>query len=101
MQTDGVSLCVLRKKNGIKTQTHGRKRKWGESAVKRRERPFYDIMKLSADEPQAKGSCVLIDPNRRDILFEIHESSTPENPHVYHYTSMSRRRQSDIKMVRR
>ena len=33
MQTDGVSLCVLRKKNGIKTQSHGRKRKWGESAA--------------------------------------------------------------------
>src|SRR5436190_19707690 len=31
----------------------------------------------------------------------MHESSTPENPRVYRYTSMSRRRQSGTKAARR
>ena len=101
MRTDGVSLCILRKKNGMKTQAHRRKRKRSESATERRQRTYRDIAELSADELQAKGPCVLIDPNRRDILFAMHESSTPENPLVYRYTSMSRRRQSGIKAARR
>jgi hypothetical protein len=101
MQTDGVSLCILRKKNGIKTQAHGRKRKRGESASERRERTYRDIAELSADELRAKGPCVLIDPNRRDILFAMHESSTPENPRLYRYTSMSRRRESGTKAAKR
>ena len=101
MQTDGVSLCVLRKKNGTKTQARGRKRKRSESASERRERTYRNITELSADELQARGPCVLIDPNRRDILFAMHESSTPENPRVYRYTSMSRRRQSGTKAARR
>ena len=65
------------------------------------KRTYHDIAELSADELQAKGPCVLIDPNRRDILFAMHESSTPENPRVYRYTSMSRRRQSGTKAARR
>ena len=101
MQRDGVSLCVQRKKNGMKTEAHRQKRKWGESASERRERTYRDIAELSADELQAKGPCVLIDPNRRDILFAMHESSTPENPLLYRYTSMSRRRQSGTKAARR
>ena len=101
MRTDGVSLCVLWKKNGMKTQAHGRKRKRGESASERRERTYRDIAELSADELQAKGPCVLVDPNRRDILFVMHESSTPENPCVYRYTSMLRRRESGTKAARR
>ena len=101
MQTDGVSLCVMWQKNGMKTQAHGRKRKRGESASQRRARTYHDIAELSADELQAKGQCVLIDPNRRDILFAMRESSTPENPLVYRYTSMSRRRHSGTKAARR
>jgi hypothetical protein len=31
----------------------------------------------------------------------MHESSTPENPCIYRYTSMSRRRQSGTKAARR
>ena len=101
MQMDGVSLCVLWKKNEMKTRARGRKRKRGESASERRERTYRDIAELSADELQAKGPCVLVDPNRRDILFVMHESSTPENPCVYRYTSMLRRRQSGTKAARR
>jgi hypothetical protein len=99
---DGVSLCVLRTKNGIKTQACGRKRKRCESASERRERTYRDIVaELSADELQAKGPRVLVDPNRRDVLFAMYESSTPENPLHYRYTSMSRRRQSGNKVARR
>jgi hypothetical protein len=54
MQTYGVSLCVLQKKNGMKTQAHGRKHKQGESSAKRRERMYRNIAELPADEPQAK-----------------------------------------------
>jgi hypothetical protein len=101
MQTDGVALCVLRTKNGIRTQSHARKRKRGESASEKRERIYRDIAELPADELPPKESCVLIDPNRRDILFAMHESSTPENPRLYRYTSMSRRRYSGTKAARR
>ena len=47
-----------------------------------------------------KGPCVLIDPSRRDILFAMHELSTPENPRVYRYTQTIRRRQSGVKAAR-
>ena len=91
---DANGWSVLRKKNGIKNKSHGQKRKRGESAPERRERTYRDIAELPTDELQAKGPCVLVDPNRRDILFAMHESSTTENPCVYRYPSMSRRRQS-------
>jgi hypothetical protein len=54
----------------------------------KKEHKYHDIAELSADEFQVQGPCVLIDSNRRDILFTMHESSTPENPPVYRYTSM-------------
>ncbi|KAI9225756.1 MAG: hypothetical protein DHS80DRAFT_19824, partial [Piptocephalis tieghemiana] len=32
------------------------------------------------------GQCVLIDPGRRDLLFCVHERSTPKEPLMYRYT---------------
>src|SRR5436309_245063 len=45
--------------------------------------------------------CVLVDPNRRDILYAMHEDSTVANPRIYRYTSMSRRRNSGKKVATR
>ena len=33
-----------------------------------------------------RGKCVLIDPNRRDLLYAMHENSTPEKPNILRYT---------------
>ena len=54
MKTDGVSSCVLRRRNGMQTQAHGRKRKRGEPASERRERTYHDIAKFPTDELQAE-----------------------------------------------
>ena len=100
-QDHGYSLCVLRKNNEARTQPHARKRKRGESADDRRARTYHRISEVSADELLSKGTCVLVDPNRRDMLYAMHEHSTAKNPRIYRYTSMSRRRNSGKKAVRR
>jgi len=101
METGGVSLCVLRNKNGTKSEGHARKRKRGQPAAEQRKAKYRDIAELSAEQLRAKGPCVLVDPNRRDILYTMHEHSTAENRRVYRYTSMSRRRNSGQKAARR
>ena len=101
MMTDGYSLCVLRKSNGARTQPHARKRKRGKSADDRRARTYRNIPEVSPDELRSKGPCVLVDPNRRDILYAMHEHSTAANPRIYRYTSISRRRNSGKKVARR
>ena len=34
----------------------------------------------------SKGKCILIDPNRRDLLYAMHEDSIPEKPNILKYT---------------
>jgi hypothetical protein len=46
-----------------------------------------NITDHTAEELRATtGQCVVIDPNRGDLLFCMHENSTPEEPFVMRYT---------------
>jgi hypothetical protein len=49
------------------------------------------ITTVRAEEHQeTAGRCVTIDPGRSDLLFCVHDNSTPQEPHTFCYTSILR-----------
>ncbi|KAJ1991864.1 hypothetical protein GGI26_003757 [Coemansia sp. RSA 1358] len=53
------------------------------------------------DLAATSGKCVLIDPGRRDLLFRMHESNTPENPQTYRYIRNQKAKESRSTRFRR
>ena len=61
-----------------------------------------NITDLSITELRATtGQCFLIDPNRRDLLFCIHENSTPEEPFILRYTKNTQAEQRKERKFRK
>lgn len=56
---------------------------------------------VDAAHDSNRGNAVLIDPGRGDLLYCMHEDSTPENPMLFRYTSNRRRKELQIKKRRR
>ncbi|KAJ1770575.1 hypothetical protein IW140_003324 [Coemansia sp. RSA 1813] len=107
VQTDGVSISILKKckakkktsnstdqTSGIKTsdtantastaKTKTPKTKKGKS---KDEFEFEYIESIDQDRLCVmEGSCVLIDPGRRDLLFCMHEYSSIGNPWLFRFT---------------
>jgi len=55
METDGISLCVLRDKNGLlKSGKHAQNRKRGQTAAEERKAKYRHMAELSAEELRAK-----------------------------------------------
>jgi hypothetical protein len=87
--TDGVGVSVLK-------QNHDTKKKGGggggkQKAILAEEKEFKYVEKLEKEELLADvGKCVLIDPGRRDMLYCMHEESTPQEKKTYRYTSNQR-----------
>jgi hypothetical protein len=80
IQTDGVGVSVL--KTNFDTRAGGPRRQ--SLQIKIREPNVAD---LSQEELHAaEGRCVLVDPNRRDIMYCMHEASTPDVPQIMRYT---------------
>jgi hypothetical protein len=51
------------------------------------------ITTLRAEEHQEiAGRCITIDPGRRDLLFCVHENSTPQEPHTVATQAATRRK---------
>jgi hypothetical protein len=51
------------------------------------------ITTLRAEEHQEiAGRCITIDPGRRDLLFRVHENSTPQEPHTFATQAATRRK---------
>ncbi|KAI9471953.1 MAG: hypothetical protein EXX96DRAFT_489831 [Benjaminiella poitrasii] len=91
IQTDGVGVTVLKKRR----EDTGRVRTRHKVAV---ERICY-INELNHDEQnQVVGRCVSIDPGRRDLLYCVHELSTPNHPISYKYTEPN---QDKLRQTRR
>ncbi|ORX45506.1 hypothetical protein DM01DRAFT_1264526, partial [Hesseltinella vesiculosa] len=92
MYTDGVGVTVM--KQSSRTQASGSTRT--HSGI----RPV-DIIYVHELTPQQQdaiaGRCVVMDPGRRDLLFTMHESSTPANKSPYRYTSMQQRKERRTK----
>ncbi|KAG1613708.1 hypothetical protein G6F46_007501 [Rhizopus delemar] len=81
--TDGVGVSILKQNYDTKKGgSSGRKPKSIEADE------FQYIEKLGKEDLLTDvGKCVLIDPDRRDLLFCMHEKSTVENKMIYRYTS--------------
>ncbi len=50
---------------------------------------------------ESQGRCVLIDPNRRDLLYAMHEDSTPTKPNILKYTWNRQVKEMDTRGHRR
>jgi transposase len=78
IQTDGVGVSIIKKTNDT---AYG-----ATVAADTIDVPY--ITTLRAEEHQEiAGRCVTIDPGRRDLLFCVHENSTPQEPHTFRYTN--------------
>jgi len=89
--TDGYGVSILKRTPGTKVRA-GQKRKRGERRNDRDSRLFPYFNTVPPQELQAYQDIVFADPNKRDLLYMMHHSSTKEFPHLFRYTSMTRRR---------
>jgi hypothetical protein len=87
IQTDGVGVTVL--KANSDTRAGGpRRHAIGSTSTEP------NVTDLSLEDLRAtQGQCVLIDPNRRDLLFCMHEDSTPDQPQIMRYTKNTQAKQ--------
>ena len=95
LHTDGVGVTVI--KTNEDTRAGGPRHQ-----INRRTEKEPNITDLSITELRATtGQCVLIDPNRRDLLFCMHENSTPEEPFVLRYTKNTQSKQRKERKFRK
>ncbi|GAB5587481.1 hypothetical protein Unana1_02381 [Umbelopsis nana] len=85
IQTDGVSINVIKQDKAY--TRHGYVRR---TRAKKVSDEFNYIEDLEMEQQQQLiGKCVVIDPGRRDLLYCVHEDSTPEHPMTYRYFEKS------------
>ncbi|KAI8318162.1 hypothetical protein GQ54DRAFT_281088, partial [Martensiomyces pterosporus] len=92
--TDGVSVSVLRKITTGKATS-------GSSEVNDSDDCRYIEDIPSSELAGTAGRCVLIDPGRRDLLFCMKETSTPEQPEVYRYTANQKAKETRSRRFRK
>lgn len=63
--------------------------------------PYITTWSKDMLETTSQGRCVLIDPNRRDLLYAMHENSTPETPQILKYTWNRQQKEMDTRGHRR
>lgn len=120
-QTDGIAVSVLKSRTvnaprgKNKTDEERQQKKEELAAARKRKRndrgktttqvkpdkefsyvTDIDLAELMRDE----GNTVLIDPGRGDLLYCMHEHSTPTSKQLYRYTADQRRRELKIKQFR-
>lgn len=92
IMTDGIGVSIVLADKECK---FGRKSKRVEPEEK------YIEKASKADLHRDVGKCVLIDPNRRDTLFCMHEDSQVEKQLIYRYTSNQRAVQTRSRKYRK
>ncbi|KAH8552694.1 hypothetical protein BGW37DRAFT_512844 [Umbelopsis sp. PMI_123] len=74
IQTDGVGVSVL--KTNFDTRAGGPRQQNLQITIREP-----NVADLSQEELHAtEGPCILVDSNRRDIMYCMHETSTPDQP---------------------
>ena len=87
IQTDGIGVTIL--KTTSDTRAGGPRRQKLRSNVNEPS-----VSDLSQEEVRStEGQCVLVDPNRRDLLYSMHEHSTAEQPLIFRYTKNTQAKQ--------
>jgi len=63
--------------------------------------PYVTVWSTEMLQTTSQGRCVLIDPNRRDLLYAMHEKSTPAAPCILRYTWNRQQKEVDTRGHRR
>ena len=79
IQTDGVGVTVLKKRLDRQTRYMAR-------FTVEYEATSYITDLTRRNHQKISGRCIAVDPGRRDMLYCIHENSTPEQPVQSRYT---------------
>ena len=79
IQTDGVGVTVLKKRLDKQTMYTAR-------FTVEYEDTSYITNLTRRNHQEISGRCVAVDPGRRDMLYFVHEDSTPEQPVQFRYT---------------
>lgn len=88
IQTDGVGVSVIKQNFPTSRKQAGNKRR---KDIDTDENKVEYIEKLtSSQHAEIKGKCVLMDPNRRDLLYCMKETSSTERKQILRYTQSSR-----------
>jgi hypothetical protein len=75
IQTDGVGASVLKKRDNFRSPT------WNPRF---REEPTEYIHRLNQEQLDIiRRDFLAVDPGRRDLLFCVHDTSTPQDPFVF------------------
>ena len=91
--TDGVSVSVILQQQNATGGKAGKRKRDDDVDDKRQTAPKEQrITDAEFVERQKKKKVVAIDPNKRDLIFCMHEDSTKERPTTMRYTSSRRRR---------
>lgn len=101
IETDGIGASIIKQNFNTSRKIPGHDH---EGVTKRQRRDADEeeeelkyIENLSREELIAtQGECVLIDPNRRDLLYCMKETSTVEKKQTFRFTSNCRNKQSRI-----
>jgi hypothetical protein len=89
--TDGYGVSIIKRRDAARKGA-GRKRKRGKKRQVRDAELFPFFHTIQRSDLQNYRDVVFIDPNIRDTLYMMHKDSTPDNPRLARYTSMTRRR---------
>ncbi|ORE08018.1 hypothetical protein BCV72DRAFT_325082 [Rhizopus microsporus var. microsporus] len=79
IQTDGAGVTVFKKRLDRQTRYTAR-------FTVEYEATSYITNLTGRNHQEISGRCVAVDPGRRDMLYFVHENSTPEQPVQFRYT---------------
>lgn len=122
-QTDGIAVSVYKsktvkavrgkskteeereqKKQELATNRKRKRDEGGATLKKHKPNEKAEFPYITDIEPtkliEDKGNTVLIDPGRGDLLYCMHENSTPTSKQLYRYTADQRRNELKIKLFR-
>lgn len=100
IETDGIGVSVIKQNFENSSTRPGQKNKRVTAITKKPKDADQDdkvkhINDLNKDELKSLGQqCVLIDPNRRDLMYCMNENSTVEKKQVFRFTSCCRSKRS-------
>ncbi|CEG84132.1 hypothetical protein RMATCC62417_17978 [Rhizopus microsporus] len=94
IQTDGVGVTVFKKR-------FDRQIRYTARFTVEYETTSYITNLTRRNHQEISGRCVAVGPGRRDMLYHVHENSTPEQPMQFRYTKQQQDKMWKTKKYRR
>ena len=95
--TDGVGISILKSSRDTRA---GRGRRTAARPDEREFSYITEAIRNAETRPLLMNNCLVIDPNRRDLLFGVHEDSTVDHPIKIRFTRSTRSVKSGRKRAR-